>query len=113
MASEFDDIEITLDAFLPDDDLDGSDGEVEVQYLYAMPIDEQKVLPVVRGNRCMCPNWVAYQNELLKAGKYSYEELYPLDALCLFDAWDQAHEQDRIFDAARRATNHPTTKEGK
>lgn len=66
-----------------------------------------KVLPLVRGNRCECPQWTAYQNELLAAGKYTYEELYPITWLCTFDAWDQAHAQDLEFEASK-AARRPT-----
>jgi hypothetical protein len=69
-----------------------AEGAVEVSKPEAK--HEPKELPLVRGNRCVCPKWNAYQNRMLADGKYTYEELWPVNALCLFDAWDQAHEED-------------------
>lgn len=103
--------DISIDPNAPDDDLDG---ETEAQcVLKGTDPDALKVLPIVRSNRCMCPRWVAYQNRLLADGIYTYDELYPIDSLCNFDAWDQAHEQDRLFEAAKRTSSHSTTKEVK
>jgi len=95
----------------PDDDLDGP-GDDAAEYLFSK-LNCPKVLARVRGNSCISSEWTQYQNQLLADGQYTFEQLHPVKELCLFDAWDQAHEQDHLFEAAKRATNHSPTKEGK
>lgn len=92
---------IVVDPNAPDDDLDG-DIESDDEYLFKKQ-EQPLVLGLVRGNRCVCPQWTAYQNVLLAEGRYTFEELWHRDALCTFDAWHQAHEQDRAFEAAKAA----------
>jgi hypothetical protein len=94
----------------PDDDLDGP-GDDPAEYLFS-ELNCPKVLTRVRGNSCISAEWTQYQNQLLVDGRYTFEQLHPVKELCLFDAWDQAHDQDLVFEAGRRAANHSTT-EGK
>ena len=57
---------------------------------------ELRVLLRGRGSRVVDVQWCQYQNRLLADCKYTFEELYPNDAQCLFEMWRDAHEEDRV-----------------
>jgi hypothetical protein len=97
--------DIVIDPVAPDDDLDGESDAVVIQYVFPKPSGPE-LLTRVRGNRCISAEWNSYQRQLLADGRYTFEELHPVMELCLFEAWDQAHEQDRLFEAATLATDH-------
>jgi hypothetical protein len=103
--------DFAIDPDAPDDDLDGP-GDDAAEYLLSK-LNCPKVLDRVRGNSCIGAEWNEYQNHLLADGRYTFEQLHPVKELCLFDAWDQAHKQDLVFEAGKRAAKHSTTKDGK
>lgn len=65
------------------------------------PRPQPRVLDRVRGNSCIGWEWTAYQNQLLADGRYTYEQLFHMREPRLFEAWEQAHEEDRLFNARK------------